>query len=121
MCTSILLVEVGIDAEALGARAHDAQRRLDRLLHHVAELAGMDQLALARHDRRFDAEQVAADFGPGETRDETDLVLELGAAEGELAHAEVVVEILRADADLAALARFDAVLRGLAAATARAP
>ena len=40
MWMSQVLEEVGRDAEALGARADVAERRLRRLLHHVAELAG---------------------------------------------------------------------------------
>ena len=42
-----LRVEVGIEAEQLRARADVAERRAGRLLHHVAELAGERQVALA--------------------------------------------------------------------------
>ena len=57
----------------------------------------MDQLALAGHDRRFDAEQVATDLGPGQAGYQADFVLQLFAAESELAHAEVMLEIARVD------------------------
>ncbi len=42
-----VLEEVGRDAESLGARADVAERRLRRLLHHVAELAGEREALLA--------------------------------------------------------------------------
>ena len=74
-------------------------RGLDRLLHHLAELAGVLQLALAGHHRGFDRQQLAADFGPGEAGDLADLVLLLGHAVAEAAHAEVLVEVLRRDVD----------------------
>src|SRR5881628_1192122 len=47
-------------------RAHPGERRLRRLLHDVAELAGQCQRALALHPRRLDEEDVAARRGPGE-------------------------------------------------------
>ena len=50
----------------VGVRAHPRERRLRRLLHHVAELAGDRQLALARVGGRLDEEDVAADGRPGE-------------------------------------------------------
>ena len=46
--------------------AHVGERRLRRLLHHVAELAGDRQLARARHRGRLDEEDVAAGRRPGE-------------------------------------------------------
>ncbi len=64
-----------------GAAAHHGQRGLDRLLHHLAQLAGGDGLALARHRRRFDGQQFAADLGPGQAGDLPDLVVLLGDAE----------------------------------------
>ena len=52
----------------LRAAAHDRQRRLHRLLHDFAQLAGGRHLALAGHDRRLDRQQLAADLGPREAR-----------------------------------------------------
>src|SRR4051794_14353770 len=46
--------------------ANVRERCLRRLLHHVAELAGDRQLALARHRGRLDKEHVAADRRPRE-------------------------------------------------------
>ena len=48
-----LRVEVGIEAEQLRARANVGQRGAGRLLHHVAELAGERQVALAARERRL--------------------------------------------------------------------
>ena len=49
------------DAEALRARLDERQRGLRAFLHHVAQLSGQDELAVARHARRFDEQDVAAD------------------------------------------------------------
>src|SRR4051794_31651395 len=43
------------------------QRRLRGLLHHLAELAGDRELALAGYRRRLDEQHLAADRGPGES------------------------------------------------------
>ena len=54
--------------------AHDRHRGLNGLLHDVAELAGMRQLALARNHHSFDGQQFAADFSPRKPGDLTDLI-----------------------------------------------
>src|SRR5690606_13395713 len=91
-------MEALVDAEQRRTASHDGHRRLDRLLHHVAELPGMDQLTLARHDRGFDGEQLAADLGPCKARDLTDLIVLLRAAVAEAPHAEILREIVVRDA-----------------------
>ena len=91
-----LLIEVRIEAEHAGAAAHDRHRRLNRLLHHLAELAGVRELALAGDDRGFDRQQLAADFGPREPGDLADVILLLGAAVAEAPHAEILAQILAA-------------------------
>jgi hypothetical protein len=45
---------------------------------------------------RFDRQQLAADLGPGEARDEADAVRFLGAAEAEAADAQELVEVFAA-------------------------
>ena len=56
----------GVDAELRRARLDQRQRGLRALLHHVAELAGQDQPAVAGHARGLDEQDVAADRRPGE-------------------------------------------------------
>ena len=83
-----------LDAEVDGARAHIGRRRRDRLLHHVAQIAGDRHLALAGHHDAFDRQQLAADLGPGEAGDDADLILELGLAVAELRHAEIIGDVV---------------------------
>src|SRR5690242_5167203 len=96
----VLLIEILRNAELRRAVAHDRERRLDRLLHDLAELAGRDRLALAGHRDRLDREELTADLGPREPGDLPDLVLLLGDAVGEAAHAEKLVQVLGSDQDL---------------------
>ena len=60
------LEQLGVEAEARRSALDQRQRRLGALLHHVAELAGQDQTALAGHPGRLDEQYVAADRRPGE-------------------------------------------------------
>src|SRR6478672_8344514 len=76
-------------------RLDEAHRRLDRLLHHLAELAGRLDLALTGYGDRLDRQQLAANLGPGQAGDGADLVLFLANAVAEFAHAEEVTEVLR--------------------------
>lgn len=48
--------------------------RLDGLLHYLAQLAGLDGIALARQGGGFNGEQFAAHFGPGQTGHLTHLI-----------------------------------------------
>ena len=77
-------VEVGIESEQLRARADVRQRRARRLLHHVAELAGQRQVALAARERDFGRQDLAADFGPGQAGGQTDLALVVNLLRAEL-------------------------------------
>ena len=67
-------VEVLGDVELVRLRAHVAHRRLRRLLHDVAELAGDRQPPLAGHPRRLDEHDLAADLRPGQAGGHADLV-----------------------------------------------
>src|SRR5699024_8836823 len=71
----VLLHEIGVNAQTIGARAHHRQRRLHRLLHDIADTAGNLRLALAGHDGSLNGQQFTTDFGPGEPRDLTDAVV----------------------------------------------
>src|SRR5665647_2281962 len=53
--------------QCVGARLHKRQRGLGTFLHHVAELAGQDQAAAARHTGRLDEQDVAAHRRPGQS------------------------------------------------------
>jgi hypothetical protein len=93
------------------ARAHVATRRRDRFLHHVAQVAGHRHAALAGHHDAFDGQQLAADFGPGEARDDADLIFGLGLAVAVLRHAEISCRGCRRDRDLLLLVVVDLLHR----------
>ena len=88
-------VEIPGDAEILRPRTDIAHRRLCRLLHHVAELAGGRELTFSVKQGRFNREKLAADFGPGQTHGGADLVLLLGGEVTVSGHPEQVGQILR--------------------------
>jgi hypothetical protein len=79
--------------------AHVGRRRVDRLLHHVAELAGGLHPALARQAQRLDRQQVPADGGPGQAGHDADLILKLGQAVLVAAHAQHVLQRVGRDLD----------------------
>ena len=81
-------------------RLHEAHRRLDRFLHHFAELAGRLDLALAGDGDRLDRQQLAADLGPGEAGDGADLVLFLADPVAELPDAEEFAQVVGRQLDL---------------------
>ena len=86
-----------LDPVTRRARFHEAESRRDAFLHHVAELAGRLDLALARRGDAFNGEEFAANRGPREARHRPDLRLILAHAVLESAHAGKVAEILRRD------------------------
>ena len=91
--------EVGVDPELLGVAAHEGQGRARRLLHHVTELAGDLQAALATHLRGLDEQDVPADRRPREPSGDAGDRGPLGDFVEEPALAEVLVEVGRADPD----------------------
>ncbi len=93
-----------IDAERLGLRLEQAQCRLRAFLHHVAELAGEDQLAAARDAGGFDEQDVAAHRRPRKAR---------GHARHADAHRDFVLELRRTE-DVPHVVRIDADRRRLA-------
>ena len=56
----VALEHAVVDRQPVGVRPRERPRGARRLLHHVAELAGEDELALAAHRRRLDEHDVAA-------------------------------------------------------------
>ena len=101
------------NAERAGAGPQQAPRGLRRFLHHVAELAGERDLALARHPDRFDEHDVTADRRPRQSGGDADF----GRAARDLAlHfglPGVLLEILGGDLDAGRLP-LDHLERGLA-------
>ncbi len=64
---SCRLEERGLNVEVAGVRPQVALRRLGRLLHHFAELAGECQALAIGQQRRFDIQHIAARFRPGQS------------------------------------------------------
>ena len=100
-----------LDAIGRRPRLDEAHRRLDQFLHHLAELAGGLDLALAGNGDRLDRQQLAADLGPGKAGDGADLVLFLADAVAELADAEELAEVVGRQLDLLGLALEDLAKR----------
>src|SRR5439155_6022082 len=86
-----------------------------RFLHDVAELSGERQMALAGHERRLGDENLAADFGPRQSRRDADFVRLLGHRVAEPRHAEVLRDPVRRDLFAEALAVDADAARDLAA------
>src|SRR3546814_20612611 len=84
-----------------------AERRLDRLLHHVAQLPGRPDRPLAGHRHRFHGQQFAAHLGPRQAGRRADLVLLLADAEAELADPRIVAAVGGRDDDLVRLSLQD--------------
>src|ERR1700691_2324933 len=103
----LLLEDGGRDAEGGAARLDVAFRRLHRFLHHVAELAGGGDLALAGHDHRLDRQQFAADLGPGQPGGDADQIGLLHLAVTEAADAGVFLQVPARDRDALQLAHQD--------------
>ena len=69
-------------------------RRLDRLLHHLAELAGRDHPPRARHLQGLDHQHLAAGRGPRQARCHADLVVLASGLGREDPMAEVPLELV---------------------------
>ena len=73
-----LVEKLGIDLETLRLRPYVAEGRVRRLLHHLAQLPGQNQVLLAVHARCLDKQ----DFAPGrrcrQPRSHPDLPLPFG-------------------------------------------
>src|SRR6266545_3858933 len=113
-----VLEEPLVEPERLGAAAHVAHRGLGGLLHHLAELPGDHELALAGHHLRLDGEQLTAELGPREAGRDADLVLLLRRAVPVPRRAEELLHELLRDVvalQLARAARLEDVLRDLPA------
>ncbi len=117
----VLLEEALGDPERLAIRPRVRHRRPRRLLHHVAELAGEDQLALALHEGDLDGEQIAPDARHGSAGRDADLVLLLGKAVLVARHAKVVVDVVALDNNVLGRIRAGELARDLPAQRADLP
>src|SRR5436190_13821075 len=88
-----LLENRRFDSEGSGARFNITLSRLDRFLHHIAELAGSRDPSLAGHHHGLDRQQFAADLSPSQARGYAHQVLGLGLAEPEPADPGVFIEV----------------------------
>ena len=76
----VLLEDLARDAQLGRVGADPGQARPGRLAHHLAELAGEDEVLLALHAGDLDRDDVAADLGHHQARGRADLVLGLQLA-----------------------------------------
>jgi hypothetical protein len=75
------------------------RRRRDRFLHHVAQIAGDGHAPLPGIISASMVSKLAADVGPGQTGDDTDLILVLDFAIAELRHTEIIGDVGVGDFD----------------------
>ena len=91
----VRFMEVARHAQLERPAAHICQRRLDGLLHDVAQRPCLGLFAFTGYGDRFDAEQLTAHLGPGKPRHHADLIAIFGAAEAVFANAVVVFDEFR--------------------------
>ena len=87
-------VEVRRNPQCFGTAAHHAPSCGNRLLHHIAQFAGADDVALAFKLAGFYSEQFAAHFRPRQAGYLADTIFAFGHAEIEAAHAQIIVQIV---------------------------
>ena len=59
-------------------RAHKTEGDACRLLHHISQLPGEDQVTLPRHDIDLDLQGISAHLGPGKPPHNADLIFCIG-------------------------------------------
>ena len=94
MNVQIMLFKVIVFYLILGAhRPNISQGNLGRLLHHVSHLAGHFKLAFSRHHIDLDLQCVSPCAGPGQTSDNSYLVLLIGVLKGNLFFSQIFFQI----------------------------
>ncbi|MDT4836139.1 hypothetical protein FQZ97_698250 [compost metagenome] len=86
-----------LNSEINRTRTNIRCRRRDRFLHHVAEVTRDGHATLTRHHDTFNGQQLAANFSPGETCDNADLIFTIDLTVTEALDAEIIGEILISD------------------------
>ena len=97
----VLLEGLALDAQALGVGPDPGQAGTRRLAHHLAQLAGEDEVLLALHAGDLDGDHVATDLGDDEPGGRARLVLGLQLAVLEARRPEVLEQLLAVDDGLA--------------------
>ena len=92
-------IEPLVEPEFRSPRARVRQRRLAGLAHHVAELAGEQQLTLARQDLDLDGEQFATHLGPRQPVGHADPRLALDFRVHEARRPQKLLDVLVGDGD----------------------
>ena len=100
MCMVLLLEELALDAQARRVGAGPGEPGAGRFAHHVAQLAGEDEVLLALHARDLDRDDIAADLGHDQAGGGADLVLGLQLAVLEAGRAEELLELAVVDGGL---------------------
>ena len=83
-------IEIFRQAIALRSCPNIGKRRLDGFLHDVTEFTGHDHPSRSFHNAGFDGQQFSADFRPGQTDGETDLILAFRFTMSEFRHAQIL-------------------------------
>ena len=117
----VLLMKVPWHAEGFAAAADEGQRRLNALLHDVAQGTGASLAPFAGHSHSFYVEQLAARFRPRQARGDADPALLLGQSIGEFAHPVVALQIRRPDGGAIAIAAHDLLPHHLAGELGQLP
>src|SRR6185437_13577932 len=102
-------------AEKMAARPDVTHSGLRRFLHHVAELPGEGEPALALHQRGFGGEHLPAHFGPRESNGQPHFVLFFRPKVAVFDDAEIFADVRRRDFRGDALAIGNHLARDLAA------
>ena len=90
------------DSEISCTRPDIGPGRLNRFLHHVAQLTGHRHTTFTRQHNSFDIQQLAANFRPGQTGDNTDKIFLFSKPVAEPLHAcpFFVIQIALGNRDL---------------------
>ena len=80
-------------------RPHITGGRINRFLHHIAQLARGFHAALARQAQRLNRQQLAPDRSPGESGDNPHLILGLGQTIAKAFHAKVAFQLVEGHFD----------------------
>ena len=90
----VLRENLGVDSITLGIRADIVHGDCRAFLHHVAQLTGEDKPAFPGEIGHFNRQDVAAELGISESRNDADLIFLLLFASFEELHAKIFVNLI---------------------------